>query len=337
MSELGEWYSAESSALSLNDNCVDIHWTAGATVGAPATYTLDPPTRYVDFVNRVSTVAAGEKPTRSYHRAFESNRIEAGGDIPEGTTAVDYASVHNPTLFAATVLRETLSRRGITVLGPAVDIDDLPRAEVRHDLTELCSSTSPPLSTMVEVTNQNSQNFYADMLLKMVGAEVEGEGSFDAGARAVRHFLDEIGALPTGDAWRMIDGSGLSPQNRTTPRCLVRLLRHMDTQTCAAAFRASLPRGRADHGSLKTRFGYSRRHREVAPQILGKTGYIGGVWTLTGIAANQAGVEFYYSIMLNGYRSESVPPLRLIDDIAVAVAASTFPADARLDPEATLQ
>lgn len=335
MGELAEWYSAESSALSFNDNCVDIHWTAGPSVGSAATHVLDPPTRYVDLVSRVTTCAAGTETDISYQRAPDSNRITAEGGIPAGTSEVGYAAVHNPTLYAVTVLRETLSRRGITVLGEAADIDDLDRAAVRHDLRELCTSVSPPLRDVIAVINQNSQNFYADMLLKTLGQAVEGEGSFDAGARVVGHFLAAIGARPEG--WRMVDGSGLSPQNRTTARCLVRLLRWVDAGPDAEVFRASLARGRGERGTLRSRFGHSRRHREAAARILGKSGYLGGVWSLSGIATNRRGVEFYYSIILNGYRSERVPPMRLIDDIAVAIAASEFPADAPLDPEATLQ
>jgi D-alanyl-D-alanine carboxypeptidase len=98
----------------------------------------------------------------------------------------------------------------------------------------------------------------------------------------------------------------------------------VDTRPDADVFRSTMPHGRADRGSLRNRFGHSDRHIAVAPQILGKTGYIGGVWSLSGFITNQAGIDMYYSIILNGYRSEDVPPLRMIDDIAVAIAASTF-------------
>jgi D-alanyl-D-alanine carboxypeptidase/D-alanyl-D-alanine-endopeptidase (penicillin-binding protein 4) len=335
MDELGEWYSAESSALSFNDNCVDVHWLAARTVGAPPTHTLIPDTNYLNVISRVSTLAADADTDRRYRRPHDSNRVEVTGGIPHGTEVTDSAAVHNPTLYFATVFREHLSRNGITVLGEAADIDDLDPAGVRHNLVELCTSTSPPLSTVVDVINQRSQNFYADMVLKQIGVEVAGEGSFESGAGAVRHFLGEIGALPN-EGWQMIDGSGLSPENQTTARALVGVLRHMDSRADGPLFRASLPRGRADRGSLRRRFGYSQRHRDAAGRILGKTGYIGGVWALSGIARNRAGVEFYYSIILNSYRSSTKPPLRLIDDIAVAVAASSFPGTAPLDPATTL-
>jgi D-alanyl-D-alanine carboxypeptidase/D-alanyl-D-alanine-endopeptidase (penicillin-binding protein 4) len=324
MGELGEWYSAENSALSFNDNCVDIHWVAGKAVGESPTFTTEPVTDHLEIVSEVATESEDADTDRYYHREFGSNRVVVTGGIPLGESKTDWASVHNPTLFTVSVLRDTLVREEIAVAGEPADIDDLSRAAVLHDLTELCVTTSPPLSEVIAVVNQNSQNLYADMVLKAIGWEVEREGSFDAGVRAVRHFLSDIGALPGGDTWQMVDGSGLSASNRTTPRTLVRLLRHMDTRPDASVFRASLPRGRADRGSLRRRFGHSERHRAVAGRILGKTGYIGGVWALSGIAENQARVEVYYSIILNGRPSESVPSLRLIDDIAVALAASTF-------------
>ncbi len=322
LDELGEWYSAESSALSFNDNCVDLHWTAGPEVGAAPTFTLDPVTDYLEIVSRVETLAVDADTDRYYHREFESNHMEITGGIPLGETANDSAAVHNPTLYTVTVLRDVLESEGVAVAGAPRDIDDLDRAAVHHDLTELCATDSPPMSVIIDVINQRSQNLYADMVLKMIGVEAAGEGSFEAGARAVRDFLAEIGALPAEGAWRMLDGSGLSQSGLTTPRCLVTLLRHMDTRPDADVFRASLPRGRANRGSLRRRFGHSERHRAVAPQILGKTGYINGVWTLSGILTNQAGEDIHYSIMLNGYESPSVRATRMIDDIAVAIAAS---------------
>lgn len=336
LDELGEWYSAETCALSFNDNCVDIEWVAAPIVGNPPRFTLNPQTDYLNVINRVSTLAADADTDRYYHREFESNQVMVDGGIALGRTIEDSAAVHNPTLYFTTVLRDTLRRRGVTLTGHPRDIDDLSRAAVMHDLTEIDSVTSQPISVIIDTINQYSQNFYADMVLKLIGAEVADEGSFDAGAEAVRQFLGEIGALPEGDTWQMIDGSGLSWQNTTTPQCLCSLLRHMDTRPDAAIFRASLPHGRADRGSLRNRFGQSERSRAVGTQILGKTGYIDGVWSLTGIARNQAGVEMYYSIMLNDFSSQSVRATRLIDDIVVAVAASTFGADAHLDPQASL-
>ncbi|NUP88267.1 MAG: D-alanyl-D-alanine carboxypeptidase/D-alanyl-D-alanine-endopeptidase [Candidatus Sumerlaeia bacterium] len=333
--ELGEWYSAESSALSLNDNCVDLVWTAGPTVGSPASWTADPATPYLTIRSEVRTVAEGTETDRYYRRAADSNSVRVTGGIPLGQTNTDYAAVHNPTLFAVTVLRDVLQRQGIQVSGEAVDIDDLDKSAVRQSLTELTSFTSPPLSTIVDIVNQHSQNFYADMVLKLIGREVEGEGSFDAGVRAVRRHLDEIGALPPG--WQMLDGSGLSGQNRTTPRCLVTLIRAMMSSPHSETFLASLPRGRAERGSLRRRFGQTARSRAVAGQIQGKTGYIGGVYALSGTLTNQAGVEMIYSLVLNRYESESTPPLQLLDAIAVAAAASTFEADAPLRPEMAAQ
>lgn len=325
MDELGEYYEAEVGALTLNDNCVDLLWIAGPAIGTPARWRLRPPTRYLQIVSQVTTVSPEADTDRYYHRAQTSNRTEVTGGIRLGETAEDHASVHNPTLHFAQILRETLMRGGITVLGEAADLDDLDRAAVRHDLRELLARESLPLIRVIDLTNQWSVNLYAEMLLKLVGAEVEGEGSFEAGIRAVRHFMGEIGALPASpEAWRMVDGSGLSPLNRVPPRTLVDLLRHMDTRPDAEAWRATLNRGRDSRGHLRHRFAWSDRHRAVGPQVLGKPGYIDGVWNLAGIIRNQAGAELYCAVMVNSRAATGRLAHHLIDDIFAAVAASTF-------------
>ena len=81
---------------------------------------------------------------------------------------------------------------------------------------------SAPLSTLLKRMNKDSDNFFAEILLKGLGKDFAGFGTSDAGVEVARATLRTIG-LPVA-ALVMHDGSGLSYEDRVTPTFLVQLL-----------------------------------------------------------------------------------------------------------------
>jgi serine-type D-Ala-D-Ala carboxypeptidase/endopeptidase (penicillin-binding protein 4) len=294
---VGEWYSAPSSALSFNDNCVDITWSPGAKSGAPATYTLEPETDYLTFINRVTTRPQNSGSDRYYRRRMYSSTVEVVGGIDiNRSRATDYASVDNPTLYFVTVLSEIMEREGIEVLLGPIDIDEFKDKEfIRKGRVELTHHISPPLWELCRVINKRSQNFYAEQVLRTLGKEQGGDGGYRSGARAVRDFLVEKG-VPTG-GFRMSDGSGLAWTNHTSPRTLVELLRVMKDNVI---YVDSLPVG-GERGSLQSRFVETNTMKRVRSRVKGKTGLINMTRTLSGYVETDSGQQLAYSVMLNNY------------------------------------
>jgi serine-type D-Ala-D-Ala carboxypeptidase/endopeptidase (penicillin-binding protein 4) len=118
----------------------------------------------------------------------------------------------------------------------------------------------------------------------------------------------------------MDDGSGLSARNRTSPRQLAELIGHMDNGPLRAEWRESLPIG-GSRGSLRSRFQDTPESKALAGRIMGKTGLIGGVRALSGIATDGAGKDYYYSILANDFGSRSSQALQVIDKVALAIVA----------------
>jgi len=315
--ERAEWYCAEVSALSFNDGCIDIIWQGSRRPGRPATYALNPPTDYCRILDRVQTVSTRIKEWDiRYKRAETSNEIEADGRIPAREKKYDYAAIHNPTLFTATVFLETLRREGIEVSGRARDIDDLERKPGAQDgMRVLVTHTSPPLSRIIEVINRNSQNLYAELLLRTLGKEKGEGGSFKDGCKVVADFLAGRGLLRNG--YCCVDGSGLSYLNRTTVRQLVDVLRFMYWARDSRVFLESLPQG-GTRGSLAKRFQGDELSKRVAPRIFAKTGWIGGVHSLSGLIEGEPQVAF--SIILNDFECPDSQARDLVDRVAVDIA-----------------
>jgi D-alanyl-D-alanine carboxypeptidase/D-alanyl-D-alanine-endopeptidase (penicillin-binding protein 4) len=135
----------------------------------------------------------------------------------------------NPGLAAANALSREL--RGLEIeRGRKARTGLTPAGAKRISLLR-----SPTVSGLIEVTNTASDNFYAEMLIKNLGARFANSGSTTAGAAVMRSYLKRFGIRP-----QISDGSGLSRGNRTSPRELVALLTAMHESPQRAAFEGSL-------------------------------------------------------------------------------------------------
>jgi serine-type D-Ala-D-Ala carboxypeptidase/endopeptidase (penicillin-binding protein 4) len=173
---------------------------------------------------------------------------------------------------------------------------------------ELASVASPPMADLIRLTNVPSDNFDAEMLLKILGARFGGGGTTVAGAGVVRQQLATFGVHP-----RVVDGSGLSRANRTTPRQVVRLLERMQGQTSAPAFVGSLP--------VAGRTGTMRRRLRGTPaqdRCQTKTGTLRAVSALAGYCETTGGHTVAFAMLMSTSRTTRAH--RVQDRMTAAIA-----------------
>jgi D-alanyl-D-alanine carboxypeptidase/D-alanyl-D-alanine-endopeptidase (penicillin-binding protein 4) len=209
----------------------------------------------------------------------------------------------NPAAYAASALRTTLQADSITP-GHAAASSASPKAA-----TVLAKVESPPMATLVQLTNKDSDNFFAETLLKDLGREASGVGSTSAGVRAVRSF-----AATAGAQIQLIDGSGLDHGDRASPRDVVRLLLNERKLPEFPALLDSLPIAGVD-GTIKDRM----RSAPARSNCRAKTGSLTGVSALSGYCTTRSGHQVAFSFLMNGI---SVSHARLLQDrMAQAIAA----------------
>jgi D-alanyl-D-alanine carboxypeptidase/D-alanyl-D-alanine-endopeptidase (penicillin-binding protein 4) len=209
----------------------------------------------------------------------------------------------NPPSFAAKRLDAWLDIRGI-------DVARAPRSGKAPRAAEpVASVRSPSIAALVRFTNHISDNFYAEMLLKGLGARFGKAGSTIAGASVVRRFQDELGVSST-----VLDGSGLSRGNSISPRAVGRLLVAAQDRPWFNSFYRSLPM--AGHkGTLRKRM----RRTAAAGRCRAKTGTLRGVSALAGYCRSKSGRRFVFALLMNGvnvYRARAAQ-----DRIATALAS----------------
>jgi len=209
----------------------------------------------------------------------------------------------DPARFAAQAFTRKLRARGIWVGAPPSTGPTPPTA------VQVASWASPPMVDLTRLMNLPSDNFAAETLIKAIGAQVAGVGSTDAGAAVVRAKMAELGIHPT-----VVDGSGLSRANRTSPHQVVDLLRAMGGE---AAFRGSLAVAGRD-GTLEHRM----RGTAAQGRCSAKTGTLIGVSALAGYCAATGGTEVAFAFLMNGVNPAGA---RLLQDRMTTALAQYTP------------
>jgi D-alanyl-D-alanine carboxypeptidase/D-alanyl-D-alanine-endopeptidase (penicillin-binding protein 4) len=289
------WYSAHISGLSFNDNCVDLQIFPGDEVGDTAIVKINPETGYVRIINQVITVPPESSNYIDFFRSPGTNVIKVFGRIAINSSPhSESVSVHNPTLYAVTVLKEVFEVKGIEVEGRAVDIDDTVINPDYSRMRRVASYESPPLSEIIKVINKRSQNFYAEQVFRTLGKIFGGEGSTEKSVEVVKNVLLKMGIPPNSIS--IYDGSGLSRLNIITPFQVVKLLEYMYRHEYFKYFYESLPIAGVD-GTLEGRM----KHSSAENNVRAKTGYVRYARTLSGYVTTRDGEMLVFSLMTNNY------------------------------------
>jgi D-alanyl-D-alanine carboxypeptidase/D-alanyl-D-alanine-endopeptidase (penicillin-binding protein 4) len=213
----------------------------------------------------------------------------------------------SPAKFTAQAFEKALEKAGVNVTGSA-------RAGLTPEgMTPLSEYQSPPISSIVKAMNQPSDNYIAEMLIKGLGAQFGTEGSTTAGGTVVEEAVRDFGISPN-----VIDGSGLSRSDRTTPRDVVQLLKSMDESEAGVAFDESLPvAGR--NGTLHHRM----RGTAAQDRCHAKTGTLHDVSALAGFCNTTGGERVAFAFLMNRVYPSSARALQ--DKMTVALARYDAP------------
>jgi serine-type D-Ala-D-Ala carboxypeptidase/endopeptidase (penicillin-binding protein 4) len=185
-----------------------------------------------------------------------------------------------PARYAAERFDAELERAGVGVRRAA-------RAGVTPPEAVLLGEwASPRMSVLAKHTNRPSDNYMAETLLKALGADHNGSGTTAAGAEVARREAAALGAQPA-----IVDGSGLSRANRTTPRDVVELLAGMDDSSLGASLAVA---GRS--GTLSERMRGTAAHGRCQA----KTGTLIGVSNLAGYCTSRSGTRTAFAILMSG-------------------------------------
>ncbi|MHB8243557.1 MAG: D-alanyl-D-alanine carboxypeptidase/D-alanyl-D-alanine endopeptidase, partial [Solirubrobacteraceae bacterium] len=203
---------------------------------------------------------------------------------------------HAPAAYAARKLRQALTADGVSIRGASAAATTPPGA------VKLAGAPSPTISELLGLMLPPSDNFFAETLLKDMGARFGSVGSTAAGAAVVSNAIATLLDIHP----QVVDGSGLSEADRTSPYQVADLLVELAATPAGAVLREHM--AIAGHtGTLALRM----RHTGASGRCEGKTGTLTGVSNLVGYCQASNGHLLAFAIFTDGI---STPAAHLFQD-----------------------
>ncbi len=322
-------YGAQLSALTINDNALDLTVKPGESVGFPVVATTGPPAAsFMTIANHAVTSARGPRSDLHIYRGLGANTLELTGSLPLGDNGfIGGVALPDPALAFVSMLRDALIKRGVKIDGRLRTVNArsggslVPASSPAPMPVEIASLQSPPFSLIATHTLKPSQNQYTELILRTLGKTqppiaVDGRtrDDEDAGLAIVSSFLRQAGVGESEIA--LNDGSGLSRNDLISANTTVQLLTFMTRHRYFAQFRDALPIAGVD-GTLRTRM----RGTPAEGNIRAKTGSLSSVASLSGYVTTAAGEHLVFSMMLNNYPDAAAVRRDSIDAIAILLAS----------------
>lgn len=294
---MGVCYSAPSSSLTMNGNCVYGKLEAAS----------EPPIKAVkasasDLVSlEVGSVIIREGlNTQNIDcdlklSANNNNQFTVGGCVGTHELPVNFhLAVQNPGELMIKVLYEELKRAGIKLNG-AIIRNDLVKGEA------IALHQSPPLALLIDEMVKKSDNLIADNLMKTLGHQYFNQpGSFENGAAAIKAILKEKANIDLAKAV-IVDGSGLSRNNKMSAKQLMQVVQYIFTHPEAGV--AEILPVSGVSGTLQWR--PSLVNAPLKGQVAAKTGTLYGVYNLAGRIKTRSGKSLLFVQIISNYHPTS--------------------------------
>ena len=299
--QLNRWYACEVSGVNYNDNCILL---TAKNVGGRVELYIEPETSFVTLINKVTPITSGSGAIGAY-RNPQPNKLTIDGRCRKEQGPVDVA-IEKPAAFFGFLLAEHLNKSGITVAGQLTEkvlVDE-------SDFKELTEFTTPINDCLLRC-NKDSLGLAAEALMKTIAAKNNPDGkngSWEKGRELISEYLSGMG-IDENDFY-IDDGSGLSREDKLSAYILTKVLLSVYNSENWQMYRDSLAIGGVDGTNpISGNF----EEKEYKGNVLGKTGSLTGVMSLSGVCITGQG-DYFYSILANNATSRDA-----INDIAKAV------------------
>ncbi len=304
-------FRAAISAIAVDRNAYVLSVRPGAKVGAPASVSVWAD-GYIKVDSRVSTVALGRIKVQAEQVATPDRRLKltVRGTLPKSRGVFETRRrVDDPLAYAGHAIAKALSEAGIG--GPKT----VAFGTGKEGLPLLAAQRSRPLSQVLYSVGKWSDNFAAEMLVKVMGTEAGRPGSSQNGVEVIVEALQELGVSVEG--LTLVNGSGLFVGNEVAPFHITQTLRAMHgDSTLSSEYIAHLSIAGID-GTLSKRLTDLPRSRMVRA----KTGTLADVIALSGyVFGESSGDHIAFSLLLNGIKGHQREARDLADNIVRTLA-----------------
>ncbi|CAN5545224.1 D-alanyl-D-alanine carboxypeptidase/D-alanyl-D-alanine-endopeptidase [soil metagenome] len=289
-----EAWAQSAGGLSYRDNLVRVQFSGGELTTIPE-----------DFGQIINETADGSQGggLLRVRRVVGSNTIRISGRVPSRYAGTVRVPIERPSELTMASFADQLRKAGIDVQAQIFDAAMMEEPP-SPDGDPIFLHHSPPLIEILGEINRQSNNFYAEQVLRALGG-----GSMRAGIRRQMTLLQAAG-VNTQDLV-LEDGSGLSRKNMITPEAMTSLLRHMYSHEYAAQYLSTIPEGGQPRSTMRFRLG--------GVPVRAKTGAINYVRGLVGYVDAPDGSVLAFALFANQVTTREAEVGRVINETVVAM------------------
>lgn len=294
---LGVCYSAPSSSISLEHNCVQGALYSNKALGQLTRVNV--PAHQPITVSSDALIVSKEQQKARYCdltlTADNGNGYQLSGCLAKRDKPLPLNfAIQNTVDYTAAVIRRELKRAGIRFNGKILRDDQASGKRIaRH--------TSAPLSELLDTMVRESDNLIADNLTKTLGYRYFSRpGTFNNGIAAIKAILNDKAGIDLSQTV-LVDGSGLSRNNRLTAAQMMKVVTYLFQHDTQLGLLTTLPVS-GQSGTLRYR--QSIRHQPLTENIAAKSGSLYGTHNLAGIMTAKSGKKLLFVQMVTNYHPE---------------------------------
>jgi D-alanyl-D-alanine carboxypeptidase/D-alanyl-D-alanine-endopeptidase (penicillin-binding protein 4) len=282
--DIGNYYGSRHGIINWRENQFDIKFNTGRKEGDPIALAEFNPA-YASFQLNNEELLTGEKGSGDnayvYLEPGKEGELRVAGTLPPAEKRFSISAAHpDPIQFFCRFLSSAAARSGDS--SKIFSELHCQQGAKPDAFTVFHTHESPELEKINYWFLRRSINLYGEAFLKTIAFQQTGFGSTDKGVETVRNFWEKNGI--DKEAINILDGSGLSPQNRVTAHALAQVLKYARGQSWFNTFYEALP----ELNGMKM-----------------KSGSIGGARSYAGYHKNKSGQEYIFSIIVNNYNGSS--------------------------------
>lgn len=294
--DVGNYYGAFPQNLNYNENSFSVYFKSQKPLHELADITDISPKLTAYIITNKVRIAERNTGDNVYIMSLPfGNEIILTGTVPQYKESFEVkGAIPNIGVTFKEILTNRLNNNGINF----IESQKLDSLNISIE-TEFYKNSSPRLSEIIKLCNFSSINFFADALANKLTRDDQNK-DFDS-------FLKEYWSIKklNLNAFKFIDGSGLSPENAISTTGMANFLSEMYKNENFSTFLESIPvMGQSGTVARLDRANITKG------KVFVKSGSIGGVRNYAGYFNNKKGQLCSFAIFSNGFNSSNEAALK---------------------------
>jgi len=314
--DLGNYYGAGACGLSIYENKCRLALKSGKRGDSTEIACVYPYIPNLSFSNDVKGMVTHKDQSYIFGGPYQENRSIEGGIPVHSNNFMVKGSIPDPSYLTAFELDMNLRNQGIKLANPSTTIRKI-KQEGGHiekvKKRKITTKHSPKLIDIIELTNFNSINLYAEHLINHIGVYKYRSGDTGSGAQATTLFWKENDLDISG--MYIYDGSGLSRFNSITAKQLVGVLKHMNQSKNSKLFINALPMA-GKSGTMRN----MGKGTAASGRVRAKSGTMTRIKSYAGYVTTKNKKHIAFALIVNNFNCSSFKMKKKIEKIMIKLA-----------------